>query len=332
LRTEANTWETSNVRKLAAVLAATAAILIAAAPAIAQFEPVATDNGPRVDKTLVQKIKIGVEITAEGGPCRGLRATLPVPTEWPEQKVQIVEEKTTSNVKKVQYRSLATGVEQMIVEIPQLLAGEQASAMVTFEVSRSSLLPPEDTSLFKIPTKAERELVPYLGSSPYIETRHPKIVALARQAGAGLDGWAKAEAIYDLTREKVEYKAGELKGAARALQDGTGDCEELTSLFIALCRNNRIPARMVWVHEHCYPEFYLVDDKGKGHWFPCQAAGTRSFGGIPEHRPILQKGDNFRDPDRPKIQLRYVSEFVKGSAVKGGGKPSVEFVRELVGG
>jgi hypothetical protein len=319
------------VRKVVPVLFATAAILVAV-PAPGQFEAPAIDNGPRIEKTLVQKIRIGVEITAEGGPCRGLRATLPVPTEWPEQKVQILEEKTTPNVKKVQYRSLAAGVQQMVVEIPQILAGERASAFVTFEVSRSSLLPPEDTSLFKIPAKVDREIVPYLGASPYIETRHPKIVALARQAGADLDGWTKVEAIYDLAREKVEYKPGELKGAARALQDGTGDCEELTSLFIALCRNNRIPARMVWVHEHCYPEFYLVDDKGKGHWFPCQAAGTRSFGGIPEQRPILQKGDNFRDPDRPKTQLRYVSEFVKGSALKGGGKPSVEFVRELVGG
>jgi hypothetical protein len=322
----------SNVRRFVTVLLASATTLIVASTACGQFEAAPTDRGPRVDKTLVQKIKIGVEITAEGGPCRGLRATLPVPTEWPEQQVQILDEDNTANVKKVQYRSLGTGVEQMIVEVPQLRTGEKASAIVTFEISRSSLLPPEDTSVLKIPAKVERELVPYLGSSPYIETRHPKIVALARQAGAGLDGWAKVEAIYDLTREKVEYKAGELKGAARALQDGTGDCEELTSLFIALCRNNRIPARMVWVHEHCYPEFYLVDDKGKGYWFPCQAAGTRSFGGIPEHRPILQKGDNFRDPDRPKEPLRYVSELIKGSAVKGGGKPRVTFVREIVGG
>lgn len=320
------------MRRFLLILSVSAAVFVDALPAHGQFEAAPADRGPRVDKTLVQKIKIGVEITAEGGPCRGLRATLPVPTEWPEQQVQIVDEDTTANVKKVHYRSLGKGVEQMIVEVPQLRAGETASAMVTFEISRSSLLPPEDTSALKIPAKVDREMVPYLGSSPFIETRHPKILALARQAGAGLDGWAKVEAIYDLTREKVEYKAGELKGAARALQDGTGDCEELTSLFIALCRNNRIPARMVWVHEHCYPEFYLEDEKGKGHWFPCQAAGTRSFGGIPEHRPILQKGDNFRDPDRPKEPLRYVSELVKGSAVKGGGKPRVEFVREIIGG
>ena len=52
----------------------------------------------------------------------------------------------------------------------------------------------------------------------------------------------------------------------------------------------------VWVPGHCYPEFYLEDAEGRGHWIPCQAAGTRAFGSMPEHRPILQKGDNFRVP------------------------------------
>jgi hypothetical protein len=322
----------SRVRSLTCLFSFGAVLSVAATPAFAQFEAAKQDGGPRIDKTLVQKLKIGIEVTAEGGPCRGIHATLPIPGEWPEQKVRIGEEKTTPSVRKLQYRKLAMGVEQMIVDIPYLRAGEKASAMVIFEVERSSLLPPENTSIYKIPTRLDRQLSIYLGSSPYIETWHPQIVRLAREAGADKEGWEKVEAIYDLTREKVEYKAGELKGAARALADGTGDCEELTSLFIALCRNNHIPARMVWVHEHCYPEFYLTDDSGKGYWFPCQAAGTRSFGGIPEHRPILQKGDNFRDPDRPREPLRYVSEFVKGAASKGGGKPRVEFVREIVGG
>ena len=72
-----------------------------------------------------------------------------------------------------------------------------------------------------------------------------------------------------------------------------------------------MPARTVWVPGHCYPEFYLEDAEGKGHWFPCQAAGVRSFGGIDEKRPILQKGDNFTVPKRREKQ-RYVSEFLKG--------------------
>jgi hypothetical protein len=84
----------------------------------------------------------------------------------------------------------------------------------------------------------------------------------------------------------------------------------------------------VWVEGHCYPEFYLVDATGKGWWFPCQAAGTRSFGAMPDQLPILQKGDTFRDPDRPGKSLRYVSEFLKGATVKGSGDPRVEWIRE----
>src|SRR5690606_11636573 len=126
----------------------------------------------------------------------------------------------------------------------------------------------------------------------------------------------------------VKYENGELKGAIKALHDKTGDCEELSSLFIALCRAQKIPARTVWVPDHCYPEFYLADADGNGVWFPCQAAGSRAFGGIPEDRPILQKGDNFRDPDRPKEKLRYVSENLTGKG--GGGRPKVKFIREEV--
>jgi hypothetical protein len=77
-----------------------------------------------------------------------------VPTDWPEQKVQLIEEKTSPNVKKPWYRSLGPGAKQMVVDIPQLQSGEKASAIAVFEVARSSLLPPEGTSGLKIPTKS----------------------------------------------------------------------------------------------------------------------------------------------------------------------------------
>jgi hypothetical protein len=216
----------------------------------------------------------------------------------------------------------------MVVEIPDLPAGTIAKAIVTFELERSAIQPPANPSTLAIPEKPDRSLRAFLGASPYIETRHPKIVKLAKATGQGLEGWAKVEKLYDTVREKVEYRNGDLKGAARALADGWGDCEELTCLFIALCRVEGIPARTVWVEGHCYPEFYLVDGTGQGHWFPCQAAGARAFGGMPDQLPILQKGDSFLDPDRPGKSLRYVSEFIRGSATDGGGTPRVEWIRE----
>ena len=102
----------------------------------------------------------------------------------------------------------------------------------------------------------------------------------------------------------------------------------MTSLFVALCRNARVPARMVWIPEHCYPEFYLEDADGNGHWFPCQAAGTRQFGRMDEYRPVLQKGDRFKVPEK-RAPMRYVSEFFKCDK-KGKGDPRPNFIREMI--
>jgi hypothetical protein len=314
-----------------------------ASPVAAQFDQTPTassaqgSNAPKTDQSQTTKIQFGVRVRAVGGACRGMVATIPVPLDWPEQKVSIDSEDISSTVHELNYRTLQGGAKQMIVTIPILNAGEEAHALVTFEITRSSVLPPDDPSIYKEcpKDKLPKDVLQFLQPSPFIESTHPKITALAKETTEGKADWEKVEALYDDTREKIKYKNGPLKGALKGLLDGTGDCEELTSLFVALCRASNIPARTVWVPGHCYPEFYLVDEAGKGYWFPCQAAGARAFGGIPEHRAILQKGDNFHDPDRPDKKLRYVSQFLKGSSVtpraSGGaaapaGQPQVQFV------
>lgn len=285
------------------------------------------DTGPTLGERRRIPYRVGLTVVASGGPCRAIYATLPVPAEWPEQAVEVVGEDASADVRAIRYRTLPGGVKQMLVDIPELPVGQEARAIVSFTVDRAALVPPADPSALTIADKPAKDLKPYLGPSPSIETRHPKVMKFARSLGEGLEGWQRVEAIYDAVRETVEYRNGPLKGAARALADGWGDCEELTCLFIACCRVQGIPARTVWVEGHCYPEFHLVDADGRGSWFPCQAAGTRAFGGMPDHLPILQKGDSFRDPDRPGKPLRYVSEFCRGAAVSEAGSPQVEWIR-----
>ena len=283
---------------------------------------------PKLGDARVQRYRVGVIVTAQGGRCNGIYATAAVPTTWPEQKVRIVEEDVSPGVKGPTYRPLAEGVQQMVITIPTIPAGGREHAIVTFELERFAIVAPDDTSGLRIPTKPSRALKLHLGASPYVETRDPKIVAFAKEAAGDHEGWKRVEAIYDAVRAKVEYRNGELKGARRALADGWGDCEELTCLFIAAARSQGIPARTVWVEGHCYPEFYLEDAEGTGCWHPCQAAGTRAFGSMPDQLPILQKGDSFRDPDRPAKQLRYVAEFLKGSMSGDSAKPQVTWIRE----
>ena len=269
---------------------------------LAQFRDAPTE-GSKLGDSVVQRWRAGVIITARSGPCQGLVGTAPLPTDWPEQETKIVEE-DFSPTAKVSYRVVEGTVKQMVVEIPYLPAGEECRAIVTVEVRRSSQVRPDDTSVFVLPNKRKlpRDVLPYLAPSPGIECTSAKIKSTARQFDVQEEGaWDQIEAIYDWVRENVAFednRGGRVKGALETLRDGTGDCDEMTSLFIAICRAASIPARTVRVPGHCYPEFYLEDAEGRGHWFPCQAAGTRAFGEMPEHRPVLQKGDNLllRDP------------------------------------
>ena len=82
----------------------------------------------------------------------------------------------------------------------------------------------------------------------------------------------------------------------------------------------------MWVPNFCYAEFYLQDKADRGYWFPCTVAGPRQFGEMNDHRPILQKGDNIKVPEKKKPQ-RYLAEHVR---VRGRGKPRVKFVRQLL--
>ena len=131
-------------------------------------------------------------------------------------------------------------------------------------------------------------------------------------------------------RQKVQYaKDSALKGALAALRDGTGDCDELTSLFVAICRAGGIPARTIRVPGHCYPEFYLLDSKGQGQWFPCEAAGTRSFGEIRVAKPILQKGDNLRVRNaqtRRVESVRFLPETLVVRSFRPGNEPKLKLI------
>jgi hypothetical protein len=216
----------------------------------------------------------------------------------------------------------------MVVNIPQVNAGDTATALITFEITTSAILPPEDTTQFQIPKRVPRAVQYYLGPSPMIETRHATVRAAAKEAVAEHEGaWEQVEAIGDWVRQNVDYRDGKLKGAVAAIRDKSGGHEDLSSLFVALCRANGVPARTVWIPDHTYAEFYLEDQQGQGTWFPCQLAGTREFGQISGPRLILQKGDNIKVPDQREPQ-RYVAEFLKGSGQRGV-KPRVQFVRQM---
>ncbi len=262
--------------------------------------------------------------------CTDVLATFPVPMDWPEQKVTITDRTIDSLVNRWDVREMPGGAKQVILAMARVPGGSTVEMTFEFQIERSRILGPEVTEDLRIPKRPGRELRMYMGNSPYIDASNSRIKAASREIAAteAASDWERVEQIYDYVREKVDYVEGSLKNASQALRDGKGDCEEMTSLFVALCRNARVPARMVWIPDHCYPEFYLEDPEGNGHWFPCQAAGTRQFGRMDEYRPVLQKGDRFKVPEK-RTQVRYVSEFFKCDK-KGKSDPRPQFIRERI--
>ncbi|WP_164101948.1 transglutaminase-like domain-containing protein [Candidatus Laterigemmans baculatus] len=288
----------------------------------------------------VQRYRCGLVLETGSANCRGIVSTFPIPREWPEQQVKLVEQSVDPVfASSLQVRELDGLVSQVVMRAGGVPAGSTAEATFTFELTRSRIVAPPSVAGLSAPRRPGRELRQYLISSPYIDPGSARIrVAVreieavlaesqTREAAVDSQDWKRIETIYDWVREKVAYVEGDIKTADEALKDGTGDCEELTSVFVAICRAMRIPARMVHVLMHCYPEFYLEDADGQGHWFPCQVAGTRQFGSMEEYRPILQKGDRFKTPEQ-SLQ-RYVAEYFRAAAVQGG-KPKPRFVQEIL--
>jgi len=255
-------------------------------------------------------ITCGAKLSSQRG-ARGLSVSLAVPAVWPEQEVEIIEVTKPSSVSRIGYRDVPGGSKQMLFTANAIPPGGEALVEVKFRVTRKQMLPPANPGALRSP-KPAAALRPFLQSSPGIELRHETIQKTAADLKSkNQGGWSLAEATFDWVRDNLKYVGGDLRGALWAAQHGQGDCEEFTSLYIALCRANGIPARAVWVPGHCYPEFYLEDSKGRGHWFACDTLAETTFGKLSSTAPILQKGDSFRVSGHPK-PIRYLQTTLTG--------------------
>jgi hypothetical protein len=261
----------------------------------------------------------------------GNLATTVFPTPWPEQTVEIIESKLAASFQS-SFRDLPGGNRQLLLFSQMLPANSVTEATLRVRITKSHIVGPTDTTHFKIPKRLPRDVSAFLSNSPYIEANSSEVKKIVREIEATepLTDWKKVEQMYDWVRDNITYQRGDLKTVREALRDRTGDCEEMTSTFVALCRAARVPARVVWIPNHCYPEFYMEDEQGHGHWFPCQVAGTRNFGSMPEYLPILQKGDRFKVPEQPEMQ-RYLADYLSSKKVLGRSDPQVEFIRQLLG-
>jgi Transglutaminase-like superfamily len=277
------------------------------------------------------ELLIGLNIAAVDGNLLDTKAQTVFPCTWPEQKVEIIERNVPDNVR-IDFRDLPGNNKQLLLFVPVASPFQPVEATLKVRIEKSHIVGPADTSKLYIPKKFESSMRIYLGNSPYIEADAGELKKILKELNEteALTDWNKVERIYDWVRDNIKYETGKLKTVRQALKDRKGDCEEMTSTFVAMCRASRIPARCVWIPNHCYPEFYLEDENGNGQWFPCQVAGTRNFGSMPEYLPILQKGDRFNVPEH-KESMRYVQDYLKSAKNLGRTDPKITFIRQLLG-
>ncbi|MEL7495987.1 MAG: transglutaminase family protein [Planctomycetota bacterium] len=273
-----------------------------------------TDSiGIRLGPVFESVWEFGLEIQS-GGNASGIMATVPVPMSWPEQEVEIIDDFKSDNVSRVKRKSQTKWAEKMEFRVNRLQSGASATSYLRYRIKKKMIKAPADTSIFQFAKKVPSQVRTFLKPSPYIDSKDKRIIEIANNLkDDSLSAWDQVETNFRWVRDNVEYKFDKtIRTCLEALDNEHGDCEELSSLFIAICRAQGIPARAVWIPDHTYPEFYLVDQDGQGHWFPCQAAGNYEFGAMTEVKPILHKGDRFRIPGN-KEEVRYLQPTLSAS-------------------
>jgi hypothetical protein len=300
-----------------------------------QLEPI-EEAAPQYWAHRRMEMRFGMSFFSEDNYCTKLYATVPFPRDWDEQSVKLLESELP-NQAQYSIRDLPAGATQVLINVSSLGPQQQLDVILNVEIEKAFIKAPKDPALLKYPKKGlkEKSMQWYLNDSPMIDTRSKQIREIAMELrpkdGEELTPWQHVERLYDWVRETIRYRTGPLRSTKDALKDKQGDCEEMSGLFVALCRASNIPARCVWIPEHCYAEFYLEDENGFGHWFPAQVAGDRQFGEMNDYRPILQKGDRFKVPELPEMQ-RYVAEHFtckRRSSVPNGAEPRIVSVRDL---
>ncbi len=288
----------------------------------------ATDNGITFSEPIESVWEFGLKINATAE-ARGITATVPIPMEWPEQEIEVLVEQKSDNIGKFVLKNPTPHTRQFIFKINRIASGQSETALIRFKVKKRLIIAPTDTSKFVLTSKVPNEVKTFLKPSPYIESDDKQIREIAHSLNeTPVSAWEQVEKNLRWVRDNIEYRFDkQIHSCLEAIEVKHGDCEELSSVFIAICRAQGIPARAVWIPDHTYPEFYLSDQEGNGHWFPCQAAGTYEFGAMSEPKPILQKGDRFRIPGQ-RDEVRYLRPTLVARQAPGG--VSIEWISRQV--
>jgi hypothetical protein len=270
-------------------------------------------------------LDIGIELTGDGE-ATSVQAATPVPSEHPEQKIEDVQLEIEGCQARIQ--PVGEGAAELYLSAPRIRGGQTLRAIAHYRLTLKKQYWGFSQERFAArqplpPVEVRRR---YLQNSPGIESTAPEVKQLLAQL-RGADQphpWMLAERFRTWISKSIRPQIGSFIGVANSLNRGVGDCEEMAGIFVALCRAASIPARLVWVPNHNWAEFYLTDREGTGHWIPAHTACYPWFGWTGVHELVIQKGDRVTPPHERKPQ-RLLGDWLQWL----GKKPQARYVAEL---
>jgi transglutaminase-like putative cysteine protease len=290
---------------------------------------VSTVDGVVTGEPVQQAWRVGVLL--KGGPdeTRNILATIPLPGDWPEQKVRVIGKEAPAEVTKLSIRDTLPNFQQIVAVVPSLRPQQELKVTYDVQVTLYKINAPATTTEWKIPKSLSKELKDYLDISPGISFRDAKLRAMVKELTKDKEtAWDQVRALYEWVQAEIKPEGGDPTDTLDCFRKRAGHAEDICGLFVAMCRAHKVPARMVWVIESQHTEFYLVDKEGKGRWFPVVFGGFSEFGSLSSPKLIEMKGDSFRIPEKKDPQ-KYVFENVTGEAST---RPKVGFIREMITG
>ncbi len=311
---------------------ASAAAVLVPAPCAASIIPVVGDGKwiwtkPPIETGYLEPrrydLSIGIELEGTGNAFQ-VKATTPAPIQLPEQKIQNVKIEKQGCLAAL--RPLSEGAGQLILATPQIAKGQRVFATANYQLTLYKQYQKYDRQQFPIEQQYPRKFRnTYLGDGPGMRVRAKEVQELAEQVGGKIEHpWDRAKAFHQWVWKNIRPRIGTYTSVVDAIRTRLGDCEEYAAVFIALCRASDIPARLVWVPNHNWAEFYLSDHEGKGHWIAAHTAGYSWFGWTGAHELVLQKGDKVKIPERFKTE-RLVSDWLQ----QRGPRPKVRYTGKL---
>lgn len=154
-----------------------------------------------------------------------------------------------------------------------------------------------------------------LDGTENVQVNHPKIARLAEELTKGEASMlGRLKALYNFVYNIPAIATSDLTDALTTLEQYEASCNGKSRLLTALCRNQRIPTRLVGglildegrkKTSHLWAEVYV-----EGVWIPMDALNGH-FASLPAHYLELYRGDEFLITRKGGIDFDYIYDIRK---------------------